>query len=151
MHERMAIVSAMRWRFRAKPSRAAAAGMQCFRNQRSIHWLALLALILQFILSFGHNHFDHGNASDQSVAGLSSGLSVSDTCPAPAHDDGDDDCPICQTMALVATAVVPAPPDVSIPVERTSSLGPLPSVEFSSHHCVSNFDARGPPPGVSLS
>ena len=146
MLDRIALKDMALWFLLSGSGRARAQIMKGLRHRRSIHGLVLIALALQLVLAFGHNHFDRGDAAAHLAAHADCDAGASMSCPVPDHDNGDDDCPVCQAMALVASAVVPAPPAVSIPFEQTASLRPLPSVEFSSHQPVSNFDARGPPP-----
>ena len=145
MLDRIIITCAAPLRLRASACCASAWRMQTYRKSLILHGLGILALTLQLVLAFGHNHFDRGDATAHVAAYADCDAGASMSCPVPDHDNGDDDCPVCQAMALVASAVVPAPPAVSIPFEQTASLRPLPSVEFSSHQPVSNFDARGPP------
>jgi hypothetical protein len=72
--------------------------------------LALFALTLQLVLSFGHIHVkDLGLVDDlEAVASRAHSASGDDT-QAPQHrdDDADGVCAICTTLSLSATALLP--------------------------------------------
>jgi hypothetical protein len=81
--------------------------MQWFRaNLKVGSRLALLALTLQIVLSFGHVHLGGlRHSSDR--------LSVAGTHSVPSHpqrqpiSDADEYCAICATMHLAATSLLP--------------------------------------------
>lgn len=74
--------------------------------------LALLALAIQMLLSFGHAH---GVAQ----AAPSQGLTVTALPSAPANDHDQspsaDGCAICAVMALASTALFTSPPVLALP------------------------------------
>jgi hypothetical protein len=79
--------------------------------------LALFALALQLILSFGHIH-----AGDLGLAGPAQ-ADTSYAQPPANHDgtpqdqgDTHDFCAICVTLSLSATALLPVVPSLSLPV-----------------------------------
>lgn len=82
--------------------------------------LALTALALQLVLSFGHVHLHgtRGVASHQVAAG------THEAAPAQASrqnvpqntSDDDDYCVICASIYLVSTSFVSAPPALPVPV-----------------------------------
>lgn len=103
--------------------------------------LALLALALQFALSFGHFH----------AVAASSAPSIQSTqqqLPAPAPDSGqhpDDLCPICVVTALAGTALAASPP--ALPLPQAVEL-PRQAVETAFLHLVApsaGFQPRAPP------
>ncbi len=146
----------------------ACAGMKWFRsNIRLGSRLALFALAIQFLLSFGHfhggsaqaapslvGHHDsvglaaiHSDASDragaQDAAGLVRLKSSSDREP---NGQPTDDCAICAVMALANAMAVAAPPCL---------LGPqvvafhylTADAEFVTPHAARiAFQPRAPPP-----
>jgi hypothetical protein len=72
--------------------------------------LALFALTVQLLLSFGHFH--------AVVAQTTPSIQSSQQLPAPSHDSDqhpDDFCAICAVMALASTAVAAAPPALPHP------------------------------------
>ena len=85
------------------------------RKRRFASWVALAALALQLVVSFGHVHLDGigGTGHGPAVTGLSTHVS---RLPAsqPGHD-GDDYCPICASIYLVSSSFVPQPPPLPVP------------------------------------
>jgi hypothetical protein len=83
--------------------------------------LALFALVVQFAASFGHMHAEDLGLSLTGASGRTqvaaalphhpAGPSDQDRFPAP------DDCPICATMALIATGIASLPPPLVVPFE----------------------------------
>jgi len=99
--------------------------------------LALLALAIQIVASFGHLHLQDLRPASAAVA--------AQAAPAgPAHPPlppgaPDDDCPICVAMHLTASGVAPAPPSVAVPsdvsrishsIDTTRDLSPARYVLF---------------------
>ncbi len=85
------------------------------RNRRFASWLALTALALQLVLSFGHVHLDgiHRVSDRTTVAGHSARVSQ-----LPAQHpggDGDDYCAICATIYLASNSFVPQAPQLPVP------------------------------------
>jgi len=89
--------------------------------------LALVALAIQFALSFGHFH---GFAAQAAPASVSAPTAVAEIggatpdaqatpreLPGSQHDDQQpiDNCAICAVMALAGTAMVSPPPVLSLP------------------------------------
>src|SRR3954462_2167127 len=83
------------------------------RHIRNGSRLALLALAVQVVLSFGHSH-----ASAQTARG---GVSIASVqSPGPDHAPGHqphpaDDCAICAVMALAGPALAATPPILLLP------------------------------------
>jgi hypothetical protein len=87
--------------------------------------LALLALALQFGLSFGHFHA----GAAQAALAVQPVAAQSDVVPAPpdavdpsapaSHNDSDqhpgEDCAICAIIALARTLLFAAPPELRLP------------------------------------
>jgi hypothetical protein len=81
-------------------------------GRRLASWLALGALALQLVLSFGHVHLGgvHPAYQGPTVAGTSA---RSQHIPAQQPgDDGDDYCSICATIHLTANSFVPQAPQL---------------------------------------
>jgi hypothetical protein len=122
-------------------------GMTWIRsNIKSVSRIALLALAMQFALSFGHLHAiaSAATSAPQFGAALSKlsfagslTVQVADTQfarqPASNHDSGDhpgDICAICAVMAMANAALFATPPAL-----------PLPQIiEFSHLTAESEFD-----------
>lgn len=92
-------------------------------HRRLTAWLALAALALELVISFGHVHLGrihHGNGTANIIA-----ASVQAEQP-PAQQPADDDdgyCAICATIYLTASSFVPQAPQLparfaSRPVEH---------------------------------
>jgi hypothetical protein len=81
-------------------------------GKRLASWLALAALALQLVLSFGHGHFGGVHAASYGTTVVGSGARSQ---PPPAQqpgDDGDDYCAICATIYLAASSFVPQAPQL---------------------------------------
>jgi hypothetical protein len=88
-------------------------------RQRFGAWLALFALALQLVLSFGHIH-----AEDFATPKLGA-VAFAHANDGAADDDGDHhglghaDCAICAVIHLAATLLLPPPPQVPLPAAET--------------------------------
>jgi hypothetical protein len=108
--------------------------------------LALLALAVQVILSFGHVHLSiFAPTSTPSAAAIGSVLPGGG---APSHNpDGspDADCQICAVMQLASMSAASAPPALPLPTSfRSIRLqAPAELAASSSPHAL--FQARAPP------
>ena len=74
--------------------------------------LALLALLVQIVLSFGHLHLQDLAPAPAATA------AVPQTAPAhspPGHPDND--CPICIAIHMAASGLVAVPPAIAAPHE----------------------------------
>ncbi|MFL6795782.1 MAG: hypothetical protein ACJ8F3_00045 [Xanthobacteraceae bacterium] len=125
-----------------------------------MHWIrsrsslgssvALFALAVQLIVSFGHVHLKHSTPAGDSSRELRletsafvgvADLSAGDETPAGAHVD----CAICALIHLAGTVIAPQPPTLLLPgvIGRAP---PQPVTKFAlvtQHH--SPFPARAPP------
>jgi hypothetical protein len=121
--------------------------------------LALLALAIQFVLSFGHHHGAAALAapavSMQASAPLATkNATVSDSAkasatnpagPATGHDQDSDTCAVCAVMALAGTVLFTEPPVLLLP-EAYHFLYLATDAEFN--HLESRrvvFQPRAPP------
>jgi len=119
--------------------------MRFFRRNRNLAWLALFALSAQLALTFGHVHLHTVNHSADVAS--SAACSANTQSPCPAHDDGDDDahCPLCWSIAMAGTLVVPAVPVVDLPPRGRIRVEPLLSVGSLWSAETVHFQARAPP------
>jgi hypothetical protein len=124
--------------------------MNWFRsNIRSCAWLALLALALQAAVSFGHIHRDDLGLPPAPVAqaqfALRTALASVDSTDRDRHPAPDDYCPICASIALLATGVTALPPVLVAPA-LNHRVGQVETrVEFVSAQAAFSFRARAPP------
>jgi hypothetical protein len=90
------------------------------RYRRHGAYLALLALALQIVLSFGHVDLRGAHIT---LAGKQNTAVAQAPQPGPAQTSGDDDgyCPICASIFLVSNSFVSEPPKLPVPdgFERT--------------------------------
>jgi hypothetical protein len=86
--------------------------------------LALFALAVQFVLSFGHFHGGAAQAapaiqSGLAASGLPDAIGLSAPRQSPAHHDSDqqpsDTCAICAVIALANAALFATPPLLLLP------------------------------------
>ena len=86
------------------------------RHKRYGAVLALIALALQIVLTFGHVHL-RGLAGD-SHAAIAQQVKLAHTpqqTPAQIPADNDDYCAICASIFLASSAFAPAPPQLLVP------------------------------------
>jgi hypothetical protein len=123
--------------------------MDWFRsNLRLGSRLALLALAVQVILSFGHVHLSNTSpASAPSATAIAAGAVLPSGGAPSHHPDGspDADCQICALLQLVATSAAPVPPALPLPTSFRSirRQAPVELIAESSPHSL--FQARAPP------
>jgi hypothetical protein len=111
--------------------------------------LALFALALQAVLSFGHIHPEDlglpGSGADRTQVSSNASL-VPGNQSVPDQNPGTDDyCAICASMMLVATAVPSLPPVLIVP-DKIHRIWPAETPARSVFsRFVPSFQARGPP------
>ena len=102
--------------------------------------LALLALAVQFGLSFGHTHLNHafGKPGITQTA-ADSGRSAPDT------GDTDEACAICATIALANTLIDAAPPALTVPAAVATTEQSTAPAGLTSEMPRAGFHSRAPP------
>ncbi|WP_445491992.1 hypothetical protein [Rhodopseudomonas sp. RCAM05734] len=117
--------------------------MKWFRTHiRNGSRLALLALAIQLVLSFGHIH----PASAQAPTGsaIASLHLPTDQLPAPDQHPADN-CAICAVMAMAGTMLFATPPILQLP-QAAEFLYMATVVEFVHLDAFnSGFQSRAPP------
>ena len=120
--------------------------MRWVYNKRLGSWLALAALALQLVVSFGHVHLDgvHRTYAAPAVSGLAAEASQL-PAPQPGNDADHDYCAICATIFLAANSFLPPAPQLPVPsvsqtVERFAR---VPVVFIASRRAP--FQSRAPP------
>ena len=124
--------------------------MNWFRsNIRSWAWLALFALALQTVVSFGHVHRDDLGLTPLTEAGhvwvveakaALAGPSDQDHQPGPNHD-----CPICASIALLSTGAPALVPALVVPVSVVRFAPFQRPIYRLQPQFAFSFRARGPP------
>jgi hypothetical protein len=109
--------------------------------------LALIALAINFALSFGHIHLD-GLPGGKVMAGvLVSALTHQDDGQTNKHHqaDPDDFCPICMAGAALGTGIAASPPVLIVQFAEAAIERPFEAVVsvLQSHRTA--FQSRGPP------
>ncbi|KAA0078457.1 DUF2946 family protein [Tardiphaga sp. P9-11] len=123
--------------------------MKWFRtNIRHGAKLALFALAVQLILSFGHVH---GGTVHAAPLDATFARAASDAVQTPAAPDTDhhhraaDPCAICAVMAMAGTALFAAPPVLLLP-QAAVLLQRITTAEFEHLDAISGASQpRGPP------
>jgi hypothetical protein len=124
--------------------------MKWFRsNIRTGARLALLALLLQFALSFGHIHGFVPQAASATQSVLPADHAAdSKAKSAPAKHDSDrttDICAICAVMAMASTVLFSAPPILLLP-DAVEILQGITDAEFAHLKSAGTaFQPRAPP------
>ena len=120
--------------------------MRWLYNWRFGSWMALAALALQLVLSFGHVHLDgvHRTYPALALSGLAAQASQL-PAPHPGNDADDDYCAICATIFLAANSFLPPAPQLPVPsVSRTvEHFARVPVVFIASRRAP--FQSRAPP------
>jgi Protein of unknown function (DUF2946) len=106
--------------------------------------LALFALTLQIVLSFGHVHLGE-------IRHAGGGLAAAGAQPAPSAptqhpvSDAADYCAICATIHLTATSLLPQAPQLPVPLaaQPVRHVNYTAATTFSSRRAP--FQSRAPP------
>ena len=123
--------------------------MRWFRlHTRPTACLALFALVVQLVLSFGHAHGDKfrlsaASAKDAVFTNIKTGSA--DTPAGPARPDNDDFCAICASITLAGLLVLPTPPAATLPPAIDSVWVPPARASTASGARRLLFQARAPP------
>lgn len=126
--------------------------MTWFRSRnRSITRLALFALAIQMVVSFGHMDADelglsplaHRGRSHLALNAIPTAVASRDRSHVPVAPESY--CPICASLALVATAFPSLPPVLPVP-PRVDPVWPAqPPVHGMAPRFAFSFQARAPP------
>jgi hypothetical protein len=119
-------------------------GMRHFRRRADFGYLALIALATQLLLAFGHVHTPRLPDANLALACRTFFKPAADeSCP-PLKGPRDD-CPICWSINLASSVVVPEPPALVLPASEFESWLPLLRTAHVTTIQTAAFDARGPP------
>jgi hypothetical protein len=121
-------------------------------NRRIGAAVALFALAVQLVLSFGHVHLDKAGPFGPAVAGISAPQASNGGGAPPDrhHRPGADDfCAICATISLASTLLLPEPAAITLPIAHAQTWPPQFQATLATREPQYLFQARAPP-GVSL-
>ncbi|HYC17433.1 MAG TPA: DUF2946 family protein [Pseudolabrys sp.] len=107
-------------------------------------WLAISALAIQLVLSFGHVHAE--DLAPAASIGTSFDADRDGGNPSEDHNGFvHHNCDICATIALLATLVIPSPP--ALVVLKAYSITPNVILDNGRRFgaSVRPFEARAPP------
>jgi hypothetical protein len=115
--------------------------LQLFRQNRRLTWLALCALALQLVISFGHVHL-HGVVHEETAHAASCNENAQSQCPA---DHDGDHCPICWAINHAGTALLPHAPSIDLPATLAKVFErELTVISYCGSETI-KFQARAPP------
>jgi len=123
--------------------------MRWYRDHiRQGSWLALIALAINVVLSFGHVHGLDGKSPDHRSGALIAAVASHDGGKSHGRtDDGlaDSLCPICAAAATMANGLAPTPP--SLPIDFTFARidRPIKLVAAAVEPQRAAFQSRAPP------
>ena len=110
--------------------------------------VALFALALQLVLSFGHVHLDGAAVSASAVAGIAVSQAADDNgAPSdPGHHPGTNDvCAICATISLAGSLLLPQLAQLVLPVVNVHQWSPDLQAALAPGEPHFLFQARAPP------
>jgi hypothetical protein len=112
--------------------------------------LALFALALQMVVSFGHMHPDDLGLSSLTTphwAHFPSSAAQALTSPTDRdqYPSSDGYCPICASMALLATGAPSLPPIIVAPLLTSRVLSSPTTLYLVATQTILSFQARAPP------
>ena len=86
-------------------------------HKRRGAYLALAALVLQIVVSFGHVDLDGMVRAHLTLTGLHKTVVAEASKAGSGANPGDDDayCPICASIFMVSTSFVSEPPKLPVP------------------------------------
>lgn len=137
--------------------------MHFFRRSLSLGSVVLLAVAMQAAVLVAQMHVHahphaaslysaaraaHGSGARvwaKSVIAFACRAVERDRCPPVAPHDHRNDCPMCWSLALAGSGVLPAPAMVSLAAPRHQALIPQRVVDRVPVRTASNFQARAPP------
>jgi hypothetical protein len=111
--------------------------------------LALFALALQMVVSFGHMHPDDLGLPSFATAHWVHFPSGAQALAGPndrnQYPSSDDYCPICASIALLATGTPSLPPVIVAPPPISRVWSSPTSLYFVARQATFSFQARAPP------
>ena len=138
--------------------------MHYFRRSLSLGSVVLLAVAMQAAVLMAQMHVHahaHGGAHLYAAARAGHGLGARawgksvvafacraverDACPPVVPHDHRNDCPMCWSLAMAGSGVLPAPAAVFLAAPPHQAMTPLRVVDRVPVRAGANFQARAPP------
>ncbi len=107
--------------------------------------LALFALAIQLVLTFGHVHGIAAGAAESALSALTHHAANSTSPGNSSGKASDYDCPICALIQLASTSAASAPPALPIPATFVMLRLQAPQQREWTASPHIPFQARGPP------
>ena len=110
-------------------------------------WLALLALVINLGLSFGHVHAIEakGKCSEHGLVSLIAAKSQHGKTQHQSDEGQADMCPICTAASAMASPLASAPPVAQVEFVGITVDSPIESVLAIAEPLTAAFQSRGPP------
>ena len=120
--------------------------MGWFRNNlRMGSHLALLALAIQFVLSFSHVHLNGTLQSQEYTASIALADDAGGTPPKSPIAPHDPICTVCTSLQLAGSLVCPAAPALELPQQFDVAPAQSPGASLLAALPHQPFNARAPP------
>jgi hypothetical protein len=107
--------------------------------------LALFALALQLVVSFGHVHADEWTSQPLGIASTAHAGEAQAPAGGTDTDHRDDQCDICATLHALASAQIATPPLLSIPRAFAHAALPIDKGIAAVEPRRASFQSRAPP------
>jgi hypothetical protein len=117
-------------------------------NIRGLARLALFALAVQIVVTFGHVHLESVALASAAGARLAAGQAVPPSAKAHAptpQGTADVDCPICALIQLASTSAPAVAPPLPVPTILGGTILEAAKVSAATVSPIFGFQARGPP------
>ena|SRR6185312_4485711 len=120
--------------------------MRWFRKHtRHGSWLALVAIVINLTLAFGHVHATGGKASDGVLMAVIVGADGGQNRHHPSDGHPDYLCPICMATAVMGNGLAPTPPVLQVEFTEARIDQPIDHFRFLLRPPRAAFESRGPP------
>ena len=107
--------------------------------------LALFALALQLVVSFGHVHADELTSQPLGIASSAQAGEAQASAGDTDTDHHDDHCDICATLHALASAQIATPPPLPIPHAFAKVESPIDQGVVGVEPRRASFQSRAPP------
>ena len=118
--------------------------MRFLRRRSEIAVLALVGLVLQMLLAFGHSHAQHEVAS-AAVIVCQAATEANRSCPNQHSPNQHHDCAICWSVAIASSAALGSAATLSLPTEPAFTVVIRRDPFSVRDERAAAFEPRGPP------
>jgi hypothetical protein len=117
------------------------------KNLKHGSWLALIALVINLTLAFGHVHGFAGKVPEQSgvLIGAMAGADGGQNRHHPSDSHLDYLCPICMATAVMGNGLAPPPPALHVEFADAMIDHPIDHFRLLLQLPRAAFESRGPP------